>query len=66
MSTVEKIQAAVRELSAEDLTEFRQWFAEFDADLWDQQLEMDVASGRLDELGEEALRNLREGHCTDL
>ncbi len=66
MSTVQEIQDAVRQLGSEDLAAFRQWFAEFNAALWDQQLEADVASGRLDQFGEEALRDLREGRCTDL
>ncbi len=45
---------------------FRQWFAERDAAEWDRQFEADVAAGRLDSLGEEALKDLREGRCTDL
>ena len=66
MSTVHEIQDAVRQLSTEDLAAFRQWFAEFDASLWDRQLEADVAAGRLDKLADEALLDLREGLCTDL
>jgi hypothetical protein len=66
MSTVQDIQDAVSHLSQEDLTAFREWFAEFDASLWDRQLEIDVAEGRLDQLAEEALKDLREGRCTDL
>lgn len=66
MSTVQNIQDAVSHLSPEDLTAFREWFARFDASLWDEQLETDVAAGRLDHLAEEALKDLREGRCADL
>lgn len=66
MSTVREIQEAVTQLPPEDLTAFRVWFAEFDAALWDRQFEADVAAGRLDQLAEEALQDLREGRCTDL
>ncbi len=66
MSTVHEIENAVRSLPPQDLVAFRAWFAEFDADVWDRQLEEDVAAGRLDALAEEALRDLREGRCTDL
>ena len=66
MSTVHEIQDAVRQLSTEELAAFRQWFAEFDASLWDRQLEADVAAGHLDKLADEALLDLREGRCTDL
>ena len=53
-------------LPPEDLAAFRVWFAEFDATLWDRQLEADVAAGRLDQLAEEALQDLQEGRCSDL
>ena len=66
MSTVQEIKEAVSQLPDEDLAAFRVWFAEFDASLWDSQFETDVAAGRLDQLAEEALRDLREGRCTDL
>ena len=66
MSTVQEIQEAVSQLPQEDLAAFRVWFAEFDAILWDRQLGADVAAGRLDQLAEEALNDLREGRCTDL
>lgn len=54
--TLEDIERAVRELSAEDLRAFREWFAELDAELWDRQIERDAAEGRLNGLIEEALR----------
>ncbi len=66
MSTVQEIREAVTKLSRDQLAEFREWFDEFDAEAWDCQLEQDVTAGRLDALAEEALRDLREGRCTDL
>jgi len=66
MSTVKEIEEAVRRLDPAELAAFRAWFAEFDAELWDRQIEVDIAEGRLDRLAEEALRDLREGRCTDL
>ena len=66
MSTIQEIQTAVSELSPEELSVFRAWFAEFDTKVWDQEFEQDVAVGRLEALAEEALRDLHEGRCTDL
>ncbi|MCX7016894.1 MAG: hypothetical protein NTW86_30770 [Candidatus Sumerlaeota bacterium] len=66
MSTVEEIEEAVRRLGPDEMTAFRRWFAEFEAELWDRQFEDDAASGRLDHLAGEALRDLREGRCSDL
>jgi hypothetical protein len=45
---------------------FRKWFADYDAEVWDKQFEQDVATGRLEKLAEEALRDVREGLCADL
>jgi hypothetical protein len=66
MNTLEEVEQAVRHLSPEDLAVFRAWFAEYDAEAWDRQLKEDVEAGRLDALGDEALRELRQGRCTDL
>ncbi len=65
-SNLENIERAVSKLSQEDLAKFRTWFAEFDAANWDRQFEADVAAGALDELAEKALKDLRQGNCTDL
>ncbi len=66
MGTIHEIEAAIRRLPDDDLAALRAWFAEFDADAWDRQFDRDVAAGRLDALAEEALRDAREGRCTDL
>ena len=66
MSTVKEIENAVRSLSPGELAAFRAWFVSFDADAWDLQFEQDAKSGRLDQFADEALRDLREGRCTDL
>ena len=66
MSTVKEIESAVSKLSREELSAFRSWFTQFDAKAWDQQLEQDIAAGRLDRLAEEALNDLREGRTSGL
>jgi hypothetical protein len=65
MSTIEELEAAVKQLSPEDRAEFRAWFAEFDAEEWDRQLEADMAAGRLDWLVAEAIQDRDAGRCTD-
>ncbi|MCK6485934.1 MAG: hypothetical protein HUU22_17920 [Phycisphaerae bacterium] len=66
MCTIKEINDAVSRLSPGDLSEFRAWFDQFDALVWDAQFERDAASGRLDALANEALDDLREGRCTPL
>ena len=46
----------MRRLPKRDLERFRRWFAEYDAAAWDQQLERDLAEGRLDKFAREALQ----------
>ena len=61
-----EIEAAVAQLSAEELAAFRAWFAEFHAAEWDTQFEQDASAGRLDALADEALDDLRQGRARDL
>jgi hypothetical protein len=64
--SIQEIEQAVSQLSKEDLAAFRAWFAGFDAEAWDRQLEKDVAAGKLDLLIKEGLDDLREGRTTEL
>jgi hypothetical protein len=66
MSKIEGLEKQVQELSPEELADFRRWFAEYDAQIWDRQLEADAKSGKLDELAEKALRAHAAGHSTEL
>ena len=65
MTSVQDIEAAIEQLAPEQRTAFRAWFEAFDARQWDQQIEQDLSSGRLDWLAEEALGDLASGRCTD-
>ena len=66
MSKVESLEKQIRQLSPEELTEFRRWYANFDAELWDRQFESDVNAGKLDALAERALRAHEAGQSTKL
>ena len=61
MGSIKSIEKAVEALPPAELAEFRQWFAEFDAQAWDQQLERDAVAGKLDGLAAEALADLQAG-----
>jgi hypothetical protein len=56
---VKAIEAAVQSLPPTDLAEFRRWFAEFDSNIWDHQIQTDLASGRLDALLAEAEQDFK-------
>jgi hypothetical protein len=66
MDSLREVENAVRQLSPEELAAFRAWFARFDAEAWDRQFEEDAAAGRLGQLADEAIQDLRTGRCKDL
>lgn len=64
--SITEIEQAVTRLSPKELARFRQWFEEFDAQMWDEQIEKDAKSGKLDKLVEEALSDYRAGKTKEL
>lgn len=66
MTKIEALEKEVESLSRDELAQFRRWFAEFDAALWDQQLDADALAGKLDGLVAEALGDYEAGDCTEL
>jgi len=66
MNNIHEIESAVTGLTPEDLSRFREWFFEFDAEEWGRQFEEDVAAGRLDALADEALSDLSAGRTKPL
>lgn len=66
METVNEIESAVSRLSAKELTEFRTWFASYDADNWDKQFEEDVNAGKLNSLSQKAIADFRSGKYREL
>jgi len=63
---VEQIKNAVRNLPSSELDAFRRWYEEFEARRWDEQLEEDVQSGKLDALAAEARAHYEAGLCSEL
>lgn len=45
MGNVKSLENAVESLPPVELAEFRRWFAEFDGNAWDRQIEQDAARG---------------------
>jgi hypothetical protein len=55
MSKVESLESEVAKLTPQELATFREWFAKYDADAWDRQIESDIQAGKLDRLATDAL-----------
>jgi hypothetical protein len=66
MTTVEEIKDAIEHLPVGDFSSLRDWMSEKGWDLWDQQLEHDSRSGKLDAFIETALDEKRNGDVRPL
>lgn len=54
MTDIEELEAKVSELPNEKLAIFRDWFYQFDNELWDRQIANDFRTGKLNHLIEKA------------
>jgi len=66
MTKLEKIEQDIASLSPGEVAKLAQWFAEFQADLWDKQIEADAESGKLDKLFAEAEADIAAGKIRPL
>jgi hypothetical protein len=66
VSKLEEIEKAVAELPPDELAKFRDWFDQFAGTLFDAKIERDAKAGRLDQLAERALADLRSGRAREL
>jgi hypothetical protein len=63
---IKEIESAIAQLPNSELAELAKWFEEFQARVWDEQLEQDVKSGRLDALLKQAEQDFEQGQCDPL
>jgi hypothetical protein len=63
MSTVEQIEAAILNLPPQQLSQLADWVLDLDEQRWDEQIEQDIAVGKLDFLAQEALAEFEAGNC---
>ena len=64
--TLNELEKQIAQLPPEELTEFRDWFLRFDGDRWDEKIEQDALSGKLDTLAQAALKEFRSGQTNPL
>jgi hypothetical protein len=66
MSEVEQLEQRIENLTPHGLAKLRAWFVEFDARVWDDQIEADAKAGKLDGLISEALADYKAGKAREL
>ncbi len=54
MNIVEQVENQIKVLTEHELRAFRDWFAEYDAEVWDRQIEADTKRGSLKALTDRA------------
>lgn len=63
---IKEIETAISQLPPAQVAELADWFEQFHAQLWDQQIEQDLKSGRLKNLLEEAKQDFDASRCDPL
>jgi len=66
MDTIEKLEQKIQSLSPEELAKFREWFIEYDWQVWDQKIESDLKQGKLDKFIYEARTEFKAGKAREL
>ena len=59
--TVTEIESAIEKLPPNEVSKLSKWLEEFEAHIWDKQIERDLQNGKLQDLIEEAEKDFVEG-----
>ncbi|HEX3870752.1 MAG TPA: hypothetical protein VHV77_09965 [Pirellulales bacterium] len=66
MTELEELEARIRNLPGESLAQLREWFYEFENEVWDRQIETDYKAGKFAGLIDEARKEFKQGKAREL
>ena len=66
MSTLQKIEQDIQTLPENQVAELQAWLDDYNASLWDRQIQKDAKSGKLDALMNQAKADFKAGKCREL
>jgi len=66
MTKVQRLEKEIEELTSSEFAAFRKWFQEYDAAVWDEQIEQDAIAGKLDRLAEKAIADHKAGRTEQI
>jgi hypothetical protein len=66
MTKVEALEEEIKKLSPREMAQLRDWMSERDWEEWDEEIERDSESGKLDELFAEAIADHKAGKSRKL
>lgn len=66
METLTQIESKISNFSEQELSDFREWFYEFDNKRWDDKLKKDILGGKLENLALKALNEFANGQSKSI
>jgi hypothetical protein len=66
MSTVVQIERALQTLPVEDARKIADWLQHYLDEKWDNQIDADIAAGKLDKLADKAMQDYQAGRVKPL
>ena len=66
MKNVKRMEDEIKQMPNEELAFFRNWFLEYDAQVWDEEIERDVPAGKLNALANKARQEHRSGETKEI
>ena len=64
--TIQQIESAILELPSSEFRKVIDWLLDLDYQRWDEELESDIESGKLDFLAQEAIEDFGNGFCKQI
>ncbi|PHM11080.1 hypothetical protein [Nostoc sp. 'Peltigera malacea cyanobiont' DB3992] len=66
MNTRLEVESAIKQLSEDEVRNLAKWLQEYLDEMWDRQIEVDLASGKLDHLIAQAEEDIAANNVRDL
>jgi predicted amidophosphoribosyltransferase len=66
MHTRQEVELAIKQLPEQEARDLAKWLQEYLDEKWDQQIEADVAAGKLDHLIAQAQADIKNGNLRDI
>ena len=66
MTKTEKLEQEIKKLNPNELSAFREWFKNFDSEVWDKQIDEDIKKGKLEQLANKAIEEHTSGRTKEI
>ncbi len=66
MTKTEKLEQEIKKLNPNELSAFREWFQNYDSEVWDKQIEDDIKKGKLEQLANKAIEEHKSGRTKEI